>query len=531
MYNQLMKNSPLRGLIRATRAVSRLRIPSGGVIVALAFPLLMAGHSSAAEVAEPMEVVTAYLDAVTAGDWDRAESLWVPHVPAMSRRLGIRYRSVTAKYDCASPVYRVREAIRDGLVRVAVNPPQSRESFLEVPVQLTAADGETITPYYVVPFGDGWRLASRLDVLTRGWTVWQTRFAAVHCRDSALVNDHALSEIDRFVDSVGRRLRVPDERMTLLAEKKIDYHLGHPLDVERLTGFATPGLTDLPSDAVISSYLPHYHELVHLLVNFALEEAGLYTLPCLQEGLAVCWGGRWGKSPEVMLQLGAFHGSGLPSDLSYAVSGILVRSLVETMGVDQFLRLSERFSGSNDAVRAVTADSVRMAVREITGTPWSDVIARCHSIASAHASSGVDPGGPAVPETVHLASRSESLVGAIGRTDSAHIFEIDARGAAPTGAILFGCAADAPRAAYQSRLFAQHVPGETYRGERLGLVFDTVEVGLYDYRTDNLLGKFAAGFSLAPGIWNPDTRRVRFSVSRFLLPDSVWQGAVLLIPR
>lgn len=546
VYNARMDRGSILAHTGLAAHATILTVVLAAAMVVLSHGLVSAGSRSATGLTAPRDLVSAYIEAVTLEDWERAESLWVPHALAMAGRLGIQYTGVAAKYDCASPVYRLRGRIRDGSVQVVLGEPERRGLFFEVSVHLVTGEGETSAPYYIVPFADDWRLATRLDALSRGWWESQTRYTVVHSRDSTLLNDYALKALDAFVDSVGRRLGVSANRMALLEEKKSDYYLGRTGDIERLTGFVTPGLTDLPSDAVISSHLPHYHELVHLLVNFALEEVGLYTLPCIQEGLAVCWGGRWGKSPAVMRQLGAFvianelatmedvityqgfHGSGLPPDLAYAVSGILVQAFLETMGTDRFLLLYARCSGDDAGVQALTADSLKTAVSEVAGVSWSSVVERCGAIVWAHGSSGIDPGAPHVPGATPLPSTSDALAGTVARTDSGYTLEIIAKGAAPIGALLFG---DTCHSTYQSRLFAQHLPEETYRGENLGLVFDTVEVGLYDYRTDNLLAKFAAGFSSGPGIFDPVSRRIRFTLDRSLLPDSVWQESIRLIPR
>ena len=70
--------------------------------------------------------------------------------------------------------------------------------------------------------------------------------------------------------------------------------------IELLTGHDAHGMTNFQFDAIISRHLPHTHELVHMLYNFAQEDLPLFTLPVLQEGLACCLGGRWGKSPDVI---------------------------------------------------------------------------------------------------------------------------------------------------------------------------------------------------------------------------------------
>ena len=41
-------------------------------------------------------------------------------------------------------------------------------------------------------------------------------------------------------------------------------------------------------------------------MNFKLRKQHLYTIPILREGIAVKLGGRWGKAPSTLKDLGAF---------------------------------------------------------------------------------------------------------------------------------------------------------------------------------------------------------------------------------
>ncbi|MCH8991468.1 MAG: hypothetical protein IIA44_06930, partial [Acidobacteria bacterium] len=367
-----------------------------GVLLGVGCLAVFPGTASGAlRASSAAEVVRSYIDALRAGDWQVAESHWVPHAIAAAHRLGISYEGIDAKYDCTSPVVLALDAIRDGSIEVAIGAPGRVEDHVVVPVRLSGGEfggAGTEFPYHLVAFQETWRLTSLLDVKTRRWPTRTTRYVVLHYSDSSLVNGYALTEMDRFIDSLGRLLGLGADRMHRLEREKIDYYLGTPADCERLAGVAVPGLTDLPSDAIITNTLPHRHEIVHLMINYRLGALPLYTLPWLQEGAAVSFGGRWGKSARVMVQLGGFvvtnelapledllafrdFDGGGGNDMSFAASGLLVSCLVARHGVERFLSLYSRLSGDADEIQGWTSKEIKVQISEACGASWETITA------------------------------------------------------------------------------------------------------------------------------------------------------------
>lgn len=71
--------------------------------------------------------------------------------------------------------------------------------------------------------------------------------------------------------------------------------------------------------------------------------------------------------------------------------------------------------------------------------------------------------------------------------------------------------------------------GETSNGQIVGIVFDSLEAGVYDYRADLLLAKFASGFTAGESMWNPVDRVIRFKVEKSVLPVELRGGHLLLV--
>jgi hypothetical protein len=341
--------------------------------------------------AQPERVFNEYLQALVAEDWEKAEKYWLPEEIRTSKRLDITYTSIKVKYDCASPLISSLEGIRNNEVKVTVTETIYHDDWAQMAVKL-ATDNDSVKVFYYITESEGeWRLASPLLVHTRDWKKYDTRYFTVHYSDESLINQHALEELDGFTVSIGRYLELSPLQMERLEEEKIDYYLCTEEEIKKLTGFYTHGMTNLQFDAIISRHLPHYHEMVHLLINYALKELPLYTLPCLQEGIAVCLGGRWRKSPGVIFQLGhftlaqriyrlpdvltyeGFHEKVNNPDFSYPLSGIFVKFLIERFGIERFKSLYRNLSGTEAKVRSFSVEDVQSQVSITCEMPWAEI--------------------------------------------------------------------------------------------------------------------------------------------------------------
>jgi len=499
--------------------------------------LLLSGLTISApqSLAQPEAVFTRYLSALKAGEWEAADSCWHPEQVCAARRLGIAYEGIQTKYDCASEVIGALDYIRRGEVKVSIGDLLDRGEWVELRVILAGLEDSVTVPYYLVPYDREWRLSSMTFIVARRWPVRETRFARVFCSDSTRINGRALRELDEFVASMGRILDIPAERMERLAAEKIDYYLCDDDAMDRLVDPAAQGMADLQFDALITRHLPHKHELAHLMVNYALDSLPLFTIPCLQEGAAVCLGGRWGKSPEVVFLLGrfalaeefanladiltfaGFHFEVGAPDLSYAASGLLCRFLIEEFGIGCFKRLYRELSGASATVRTMSQSRVQETIVGVCGLSWTEIERRFADFWPQFEYAGLYPGIPPDRGAGLCRVASPKLSATIHASASHYSFEIEAGGSQPNGVIIIADSAASVERSYQSRLFSRHFPRADYQGERYGIWFTDQEAGLYDYQTNTLMAKHVRSFSPGTEYWDPEKLIIRFYLDKNLV--------------
>lgn len=508
--------------------------------LAVLIPLLSPVWSFAAA---PDSVFHAYIRAVLAEDWPAAESLWLPEEVVLSRRLEIGFTGMPLKVDCASPLQEHRVALAGGAITYTVIDSITTDTLAAKIIEIRSGTAALRHTYLLVPTQVGWRLTSPIFHLTRSWPELGTRFVTIRCPDESMLNDHALVALDQFIDSLGTLLYFEPRHWIRLGEERIEYYLADRDAIKSLTGYEAHGMTYLPLDAVLSSHLPHEHELTHALMNFRLRDISMYTLPALQEGIAVSYGGRWGKAPGVIMNLGAFvlkseimavddiltydGFNSDASDLSYALGGLFSRCLIESIGFPKFAILYRRLSGPQQYVRNLTAYEIRKAVEETTNQPWELLVPACvEREVEIFSRRGIEP-CDSIPTGEVIWTNTIPLRGKVLKiiADSAHYY-IEAGGERAGKRIGF-FAADSSQfhqPVYRSRLYAEQFPDDAYNGQIIGIVFDSLEAGVYDYRTDMLLAKFASGFSQSESIWDANNRVVRFRVDKSVIPVDLARG-------
>lgn len=510
----------------------------------IAILMLLASLTFGSPAVTARQSFESYLSALEDARYADAEYFWAASTIDASKRLGITYDDAAAKHDCASPIISLLPDITAGRVMIHVDTVIDNADYSEIRVKLGSAADTIVCRYYAVQSDSGWQLISPLQVLAANWRIRETKYVRIHYSDSTLINDYACDELDRFIDDAGRRLGLTNDDFNLLQKEKIYYYLCDESQIKQLTGYNTQGMADLPLDAVVSRQLPHRHELTHLLINFAEKHIPLYTIPFLQEGTASYLGGRWGRSPKTIMYTGAalirndindvgdvltyddFHTKVGTPDISYPLSGILIDRLLENLGSKRFLDLYRLFSGSLDDVRAFTKEEVMTIVGRYCGTTWDEIAKECRRLADSMTTCGIRPclEIPAAPPVVAISDTGKEMAVRLWVSDDAVQFEISIPDSARSGILLISDGAnDSP--AFISRLFSQHAPGKTYRGEPFGIKFSGAEVSCYDYLCDELTGIYVPGFagtieSPAPSLWDGAAREYRFMVDKTLFPSS-----------
>jgi len=356
------------------------------LLVCLVAALLPGDIAIAAPDTSPEACLEHYLDAVRQGVWPAARACWLPADLHASERLEIRYSDLPLKLDSASATVLERAAFQRGEITYSIGAAITDTAVARIPVELRYGN-ETVTQFYfAISTEIGWRLASPATAMSRNWPQQQSEFLDIHMQPPHRISATAVRTLDRLVTQTCERLEIPADRVELLRREKLGYLYCDKATVTDIVGAPTRGAALLQTDAVVTSEPCHLHELAHLLVNFALQDLPLYTLPMLQEGAAVALGGRWGRAPTVMHELGRFtlasdfiqieelltwhdFQRNLP-DLTYAPSGVLVDFLLDQLGGPRFLALYRQLSGELATVQQLTPTTIQQRISTATGLIW-----------------------------------------------------------------------------------------------------------------------------------------------------------------
>ncbi len=288
-----------------------------------------------------------------------------PEELKLSKRLGINYKDVKYKFLISYGLsVNVKKIIQNNPKLYDIKCLNLDDDYYELKLLIK---NQNYTKSF---FFKDTLLITPASYYSRSWERIDSKYFIFVVSDKSLTNSYAVKKLDDFVDSLGIKLKLTGSELELLQKEKIYYFLcRNENEVENLTGYKARGNYILAYDYIISSYNSHYHELCHLLMNYKLHNLNLYTLPFFQEGFAVALGGRGGRTSNVVLNLGAFiKESGLMkvSDLftfhdfnnvdpsfAYPLSGIYNKFLIEKIGIDNYLKLYEKYSGSFSEIQNI----------------------------------------------------------------------------------------------------------------------------------------------------------------------------------
>ncbi|MCK4607533.1 MAG: hypothetical protein KAU35_09580 [candidate division Zixibacteria bacterium] len=526
---------------RATRSAAVAAIVGG-----LAF--LCCGSATAEN---PTTVLTEYFDLLVSGNIESARHLW--HEPSLERscRFGIEYTDIPLKTDCVSPIVRDIPLMRNHLVPPIKNVTQlpvgpfSRLNYSHI------INGKLVEhDYYMYDDGKYFWLCYGQDYYCRGWPVRESRYLRIHADPAVAAYLHplVLDEADRFIERIADSLGLSGSELDTLAQKKIEYfYCRSDSTVLQITGRLSKGVFDPASNDVISSFFPHFHELVRLLVNYKLRRLPLYTQPLLLEGLAVYYGGRWGKTPSALTDLGCFlyrediveldslltvtaFKTNSGADISYPLAGLFTGFLIDRLGRDNLLKLYMDLSGSSEDVIAMTEDTVREALVASTGfDDWTTLVTGFEAhIEKVLAEQAVVLPGSVAKGEVLLDNGSFRIIG----DDRWIAFEFSTDGGdGVKGNLLFG--PDERLAEKRCAMYEEQYRGEVpFGGFRFGVRFDKNEAGLYDYATNQLVAKYIWGITPSEDYYRPDLGRLAIRFRRDLLGGVLPEaGACKLLPH
>jgi len=501
---------------------------------------LILASSTVVAANEAVETLAGYFDLLATGNLESASGMWTQAAIERSSRFGIEYSDIPLKIDCASPIVRNLELMRNHL-----QPPAKQ--IRELPggdffrLQYSAiAEGKLVEHSYYAYFdGSYYWLTYPQDYFCRDWKVKESEYFRIHAHPDVqkYLNPAALDEADQFVERLADSLDLLQSDLKTIREKKIEYYYcGSDETVREITGVRTKGTFDLPSNDIISSLFPHYHEVAHLMVNVKLGRLPLATHPLLREGLAVYYGGRRGNSSSALMGLGAFlhrkkiveidslltvssFDSNASSDIAYPVAGLFTAYLLDKIGHKKYLEHYRALSGSLDEVRALPDSAVRSELlAAVDMSSWAALLSDFNTFMQQQTTER----GPLLPGRIENA---EPLMEADGFAISSNkewlVFEFTANNSQPPGGnLLFGY--DARLSEASSVMFEEQYVGKLpFEGHRFGVRFDANEAGLYDYAGNHVLAKYILGITPSDEYFDPDQNKITIRLKKSLVGDKL----------
>jgi len=438
---------------------------------------------------------------------DSLPSFVLPAELSVSKRLNISYQGVQNKFLISNDVENELKArINNDSVKYEIRTAYLKDDYHSITLSFSGNYSPKV--YYF----HGKYLVSPVYYYSRNWKRIESPHFIFVVSNPESFNEYCIDRLEAFVDSMAKLLNYSDELKCRLKKEKIYYYLCNNDDeIRSLTGFQTMGMYYLPYDYIITTYNCHLHELAHLLINYKLQNNSLYTHPFLQEGFAVATGGRGGKEPDIILEMGAYLQTcelmdytelisreqflSVDASMSYSLSGLYNRFLIDKTGIDNYLTLYQKHSGNPDDITRMSIDTSSLPDR-------SEFIKYTNNYLSA-------------PDIKLTDINSSDTLASDGHQDSIS----DLPGYIHIIADTLLMQPDKEFSGYSSKKFTELFPGRTYRGEKYALTAGNDEISVYNLYTNNLIAKYVLAFSGCRPKPLP-----KGSINNFLIKKSVFEG-------
>jgi hypothetical protein len=369
---------------------------------------------------------------------------------------------------------------------------------------------------------------------TLGFELVETRTARLWIADRERVHPAAVDSLDAFVDRAARLLGFSRAQRARLAQEKFDYLLcADPNEVAALSGRESEGVTLLEQGAIVTRWLPHDHEVVHLLVYRRLAPLPPVAEPFLQEGLASALGGRHDEdaaalqaegerllacgevSLETLWGFPRFHALAGPAARSYPVAARFVAFLLDEGGPQRLLRLYRLLASGFEDVVLRPAGVVLQQIEGEYGRSWDALQADFAAWRAAHTplrlSAAVAP-----RRSPDLVARDRGRSVALWRdADGSVIVRLAGGSGTPDGVILWG---DVLPRGYRCGLLPAGVDPV---GRRYALRVEPEGAELCDFALDRVLARHDAAHGPcgdpAEGMFDPRARTVTVRIPAALV--------------
>ena len=217
----------------------------------------------------------------------------------------------------------------------------------------------------------------------------------------------------------------------------------------------------------------------------------MYTLHLLQEGLAVAFGGRGGKEPNVILNMGLFLAQSnfvdyramlskndfyqFDPSMTYPVAGLYTKFLIAEIGIEKYLELYKKYSADISKINLLTIDKSELP----SETAWQSFLAK-----------------PAIDNPICVSGFSEDdfkkiIIDAenlkIFKNDKEYLIKLKSE---------ISINSNQHFENYMSKLFSELFPNKKYKNEKYIITANADEVSIYNLYSNNLIAKYVKGFSI-----------------------------------
>ena len=359
-------------------------------------------------------------------------------------------------------------------------------------------------------FQDGQVVSSILHQ-TRGWKQIDSPHFRFFISDTTLFHPANIEVLEAFLEKTASLLGMSEADLDRLAREKIYYcFCSSQEEIRDLTGYAARGMYVVSHDIIVSTYSAHIHELAHLLINYKLQRPHLYTHPFFLEGFAVAVGGRGGKSPDILHQLGlSIHREGwvsleelldadgfyrLNASMSYPGSAVYNQFLLDNLEAAEYLALYGRYGGDAASVMTMRINGAELPAAELWRRHLED-----------------QPGeGAIVPGAPGLESTKGPVVFYSLPGGAQFGFAVPGTTLAFSGPAAEG---------YRSFLYEDFFEAGSYAGERYFIRASPGEVAVYDLFMNTMIALHASGFSADLAEIPVVDGRLLFEVDRSVFSD------------
>ena len=459
-------------------------------------------------------IAASFINALIKNSGD-LEKFVLPSELKLSKRLGIVFPDIKHKFLISNDI--------DSSIRIDLNKKRLKykyhieimdEGYWRLIFEVPSMNMKN-SYYFYKSF-----LISKPAYYAKDWPERDSRYFKFHISDPHLINQYSIDRLDSFIDASLDLLECTEAERERLEKGKIHYFLcGDQNEIELLTGYKARGMYYLPYDYIVSTFNCHYHELMHLLINFKLKSNRLYTLPFLQEGFAVAFGGRGGKEPDVIMEMGLFLAQSnmvnykslldradfyqFDASLSYPISGLYIKFLIEMRGIKSFVELYKKYSCGVSKINQLKIDS-----GELPGdTEWLEYVHKKGETGSIRVSGIEETDFPTLivkAEDYSIHENKDEYLFMI--KDNMEIFS------------------ETTCLSYESKLFKQLFPGKDYKIQMYLLAADSNEVSVYNLFTNNLIAKYVTAFTMGNEPVNQKGGLYIFTVQKRVFDEPIKKG-------